>query len=366
MENLKLWYQQLKESNKCRMPFKKNKKILITGLFISPQNVHSIYRTAADQLAEVLIENEFKIIKTSTVVNKYWRALDILSTILFNYWTYNIAIVPYYASANAYIIENWSTKLLKLLGKKIILVVHGGGLPSRLAKNSAKYLAVLNRADQVICPSPYLQFEINKYGLKSMVIENVLKLSDYQFHLKNKFRPNIFWMRTFEDIYHPLMTVQVFAKVKTVFPEAKMIMAGGDAGMLAQTKDAAKAMGVFESINFPGYISNEQKNLLATEYDIYICTNKIDNAPVTLVEMMTLGLPIVSVNSGGIPFMIENKLNGLLVEFDDASAMADAITEIIKNPLLGKLLVQNGLVTAKKYGAETVLNKWTTLFNKLK
>lgn len=348
------------------MLFTKKKKILITGLFISPKNIQSIYRTAADQLAEILVENEFEIITTSTIVNKYWRAIDILSTILFKSGSFEIAIVPYYGSNNAYIIENWSTKLLKFLGKKVVLVVHGGSLPARLAKNSTKYLAVLNRVNQVVCPSPYLQYEIGKYGIKSIVIENVLKLSDYQFNLKNTFRPNIFWMRTFEDVYHPLMAVEVFVKVKALFPEAKMVMAGGDAGMLAQTKELANSLKVINDISFPGYITNDQKNKLAQEYDIYICTNKVDNAPVSLVEMMSLGLPIVTVNSGGIPFMIENTVNGLLVNYNDVSAMADAISYVINNPAFAQMLVQNGLETAKKYDVHPILVKWNALFNQLK
>lgn len=346
--------------------FLKQQKILITGLFVNSKNANKIYRTAADQLAEILAEHGFKIIKSSTVVNKYLRALDILATIVFKSWSYKIAIVPFYGSTNAYIIENWSTLILRLLGKKIILVVHGGGLPIRLSNNANKYLKVLNRANTVVCPSPYLQHEIGKYQVESIVIENVLKLSDYQFHAKETFRPNIFWMRTFEDVYHPFMAVEVLAKLKETFPEARMIMAGGDAGLLQQTKELAEEKGVSNSISFPGYINNQQKNNLAKEFDIYICTNKIDNAPVTLVEMMCLGLPIVTVNSGGIPYMIKNGENGIVVNFDDVSAMSSAIAEIIQHPELGKRLVQNGLLITKKYGAESVVQKWVSLFNQLK
>lgn len=346
--------------------FLKQRKILITGLFVNSKNVNKIYRTAADQLAEILTEHGFKIIKSSTVVNKYLRALDILATIILKSWSYKIAIVPFYGSTNAYIIENLSTLILRLLGKKIILVVHGGGLPIRLSNNANKYLKILNRANQVVCPSPYLQYEIGKYHIKSIVIENVLKLSDYEFHSKQSFRPNIFWMRTFEDVYHPFMAVEVLTKLKETFPEARMIMAGGDAGLLQQTKVLAAAKGLQNDITFPGYISNADKNKLSFDFDIYICTNKIDNAPVTLVEMMCLGLPIVTVNSGGIPFMIKNGENGIVVNFDDVSAMSSAISEIVKYPELGKRLVQNGLLTTKKYGAESVVQKWVSLFNQLK
>lgn len=333
-------------------------KILMTGLFVSAKNKDLIYRTASDQLAEVLANYGHSLIKTSTQVNKYLRALDILLTIVLKFFSYKIAIVPYYGSSNAFIIENWSTIFLKLLGKKIILVVHGGGLPSRLKNNSNKYLSILKRATHVITPSPYLQQELKVYGIHCTVIENVVKLSDYSFHEKQIYAPKLLWMRAFSDIYNPEMAVRVFAQVKKYFPQATLVMAGKDLGTLPQTKTLAAELNVLDSIQFPGYVHTEQKNTLAKQTDIYLCTNRIDNAPVTFIEMMALGLPIVSVNIGGIPYLISSERNGLLVNLDDDTAMANAIIRLIENPLLTQQLVANGLVTSKNYDELVVLKKW--------
>lgn len=336
-------------------------KILMTGLFVSPKNKDLIYRTASDQLAEVLANHRYQLIKTSTQVNKYLRAIDILLTIILQSFRYKIAIVPYYGSSNAFIIENWSTIFLKLLGKKIVLVVHGGGLPSRLKNNATKYLSVLKRATHVITPSPYLQHELKVYGITCSVIENVVKLSDYNFHEKQNFAPKLLWMRAFSDIYNPEMAVRVFALVKKHFPQARLIMAGKDLGTLPQTKALAKELKVLESIQFPGYVHTEQKNELAQQTDIYLCTNRIDNAPVTFIEMMALGLPIVSVNIGGIPYLISPEQNGLLVNLDDDTAMANAIIRLVENPEFTNQLVTNGFATAQKYDELVVLKKWQKL-----
>ena len=343
----------------------KNKKILITGLFVSTRNKDIIYRTAADQLAEVLIENKFSLIKTSYQVNKFLRAIDIMLTILFKSFFYKIAIVPFYGSANAFIIENWSTKLLRLLNKKIILIVHGGGLPSRLQNNPKKYLSVLKRATQIVCPSPFLQHEIKKYGIDSLVIENVLKLSDYQCVNKESFTPKILWMRAFSDIYNPLMAVRVLARLMKIMPTTTLIMAGKDLGNLADVKQLAKQLNVENNISYPGYVHTETKNELAKQIDIYICTNKVDNAPVTFIEMMALGIPIVSVNVGGIPYLVKDNINGLLVNLDDDEAMVSAILRIVNNSKLGKQIAKNGLNTSQQYGSEIVVAKWQSLFNKL-
>ncbi|MBP9213881.1 MAG: glycosyltransferase family 4 protein [Chitinophagaceae bacterium] len=340
-------------------------KILLVGLFVNPKNKGKIYRTASDQLAEVLDMNGHPIIKTSTQVSRFWRAFDILFTILWKSPFYTIAILPYYGSGNAFIIENVSSKLLKLLGKKIILVVHGGGLPNRLAKNEKKYSAILKRVHQVVCPSNYLKNEILKYGIQSIVIENVVKLSDYSFISKQIFTPHLLWMRAFEPTYNPLMAIRVFALVKKKYPTATLTMAGKDLGLLQQTKLLAQELHVDDAIVYRGYVFTEDKTKLAQKTDIYLCTNKIDNAPVTFIEMMAMGLPIVSVNVGGIPFIVSHEENGLLVNYDDDAAMFNCIDAVIQNPALGIKIAQNGLTFSKQYDEKVVLSKWEVLFYKL-
>ncbi|MBX2932317.1 MAG: glycosyltransferase family 4 protein [Chitinophagaceae bacterium] len=339
------------------------KKILITGLFISEKNKHLIYRTAADQLFEIFQQHHIPVLKTSSKLNKITRALDVLGTIFFRQTAYSIAITPYYGTRFAFYIEDFSTRLLKLLGKKIILIAHSGGLPERIKNNPQKYLPILKRADVVICPSGYLQHEFKKYHIESIVIENVIKLSDYTFIKKDIFKPAILWMRTFGDIYNPTMAVKVLAIVKQKYPNATLIMGGRDTGELQNVLQLVKELQLEDSVSFPGYIPTEEKVKYAQQSDIYICTNKVDNAPVSTIEMMALGLPIVSVNSGGIPFMVQDNFNGLLVEYDDAEAMATKIITIIEQPTLGKQLALNGFNTSLHYGDEAVFAKWKNILS---
>ena len=342
---------------------RKSKKILLVGLFLSKSNKSKIYRTAADQLKEIFIDNEIPLICTSNKVNKILRAFDIIGTIIIHTFSYNIAVTPYYGSQQSIMIEKWSSILLKILGKKVILIVHGGRLPDLMRKNSKKYTAIFKYTDVIVCPSRFLQHEIAIYNYQSIVIENVLKLSDYEHNVKTKFNPNILWMRTFQDVYHPFMAIEMLKILKEKLPHAKMKMAGGDKGLLEPTKNLALKLGLLNDVEFLGYITNFEKNDIAKQFDFYICTNRIDNAPVSLVEMMRLGLIIVTVNSGGIPYMISNNENGLLVNFDDANAMANKIIEIVENPAIGQVIANNALNTASCYDALPIVEKWKKLFH---
>ena len=73
----------------------------------------------------------------------------------------------------------------------------------------------------------------------------------------------------------------------------EMVMAGADGGLLNSAKSYAEKKGLKNIIHFPGFITHEQKLKYACNYDFYISTNRIDNAPVSLTEFMALGLVVV-------------------------------------------------------------------------
>lgn len=136
-------------------------------------------------------------------------------------------------------------------------------------------------------------------------------------------------------------------------------------GALAPTEELISNLKLTNKIELPGYLNNQQKNDYGRDYDIYVCTNRIDNAPVSIIEMMTLGLPVVSVNTGGLPYFIKNGDNGILVNLDDDIAMANAIVSVIESPNFGKQLVANAKKYAAQFAETPVISKWEEVFSKL-
>ncbi|CAF0783439.1 unnamed protein product [Rotaria sordida] len=81
--------------------------------------------------------------------------------------------------------------------------------------------------------------------------------------------------------------------------------------------------------------------------------------------MMALGLPVITVNSGGIPYMITDGYNGMLVPYNDVKQMTEKIKQVMLQPELGIRLTENGKQYARQYGEEMVLEKWKQLFSSL-
>ena len=84
------------------------------------------------------------------------------------------------------------------------------------------------------------------------------------------------------------------------------------------------------------------------ECDIFINTTNFDNTPVSLIEAMALGFPVVSTNVGGIPYLIEDRKDGLLVPANDVAAFAKAIDELCAHSELTQTLSVNGRKKAER------------------
>lgn len=342
------------------------KKILVIGVFRNAKTKNNIPCSSPEHLTKLFRKEKIEVITTSKYLNRFSRFFDTVFTILFFSRQYDIAIVPWFNGKGSFIWQEIASRLLKLLNKKIVLVMRGGGIPDLIDQNPQKYLATLQRADKVVCPSTFISNRLQKHKIESLVIENPLDLDKYPFFQKEDFDLNILWMRTLEPLYNPAMALMVAAIFKQKNIPFTMHIAGKENWHLKELIELRKKYDVEKEVNFCGFISFQQKLELAKKCDFYICTNYVDNAPVSLIEMMSLGLPIISTNVGGIPHFIKDNFNGFLVEPDDAYTMADKLLEIHLCPSIGQKFAKNGFEFSKRFREKEVLVKWNLLMNELR
>ena len=127
-------------------------------------------------------------------------------------------------------------------------------------------------------------------------------------------------------------------------------------GSLNEVKKMAREKNL--NCHFKGKLSKEEWIKLSEGYDIFINTTLIDNTPVSVIEAMALGLPVVSTNVGGIPYLISNEENGLLVKPRDAEAMAKGILRLMENPEFAENLSKKGRLKAEKFNWPEVKQLW--------
>ena len=306
----------------------------------------------------------FSVIAVSTSLNRYGRLLDIVSTLVRQRNNLDIVILEVYGGPS-FVVEDIASLLSKRFNHRIVMWLHGGALPSFIARFPQWAKRVLSRADVIVTPSPYLAHAISDHGFNARIIPNVIDISDYPHRLRNKVGPRIFWMRSFHPLYNPALALRAFAQLRLKVPEASLIMAGQDKGNEAEMRRLAMQLGLNGEVRFTGFLDLHGKLLEAERSDIFLNTSHIDNMPVAIVEACALGLPVVSTTVGGIPDMLTNGETGLLVSDDDDDAVVAALHRLIDEPELASQLSTNGRKLAENSSWERVRPEWAQVFAEL-
>jgi glycosyltransferase involved in cell wall biosynthesis len=170
-------------------------------------------------------------------------------------------------------------------------------------------------------------------------------------------------MRAFHDIYNPTLAPMVIAGLVDEFPMIHLTMIGPDKndGSFQRTIDIAKKLHVIDRISFCGRVEKKVVPRWMNQGDIFLNTSNIDNMPVSVIEAMACGLCVVSTDVGGLPYLLSDNNDALLVPPKDPRAMADAVRRVLKDPELARKLSFQGRLHAQQLDWSAVLPKWEML-----
>ncbi len=310
-----------------------------------------------------MLEAHCKVFYASDKQNKVLRMLDMVFSFLLKMHKVDCVIIAVYSTLNFY--YAWVIAILcRTFGKPYIAYLHGGNLPTRLSQSPRMSSAIFNHSFANIAPSGYLKAAFEQSGFKTLYIPNFVQIEDFPFVQREDLRPRLLWVRSFEKTYHPEMTIKVFAEIQKTYPEAALYMVGPDKdGSMEQCKQLAAALNLEGQIIFTGGLPKDEWVALATDYDIFISTTHVDNTPLSVIEAMALGLPIVSTRVGGMPYLLTHQETGLLSPDNDIPAMVENIQKVLDSPVLAKRLSLNARQKAENFDWKVVEKQWLDLLN---
>lgn len=303
--------------------------------------------TQGEILSDRFAEAGYKTIEASSHPNRYVRLADIAATIIKHRKEIDVLVLNTY-SGPSFVVEDIASRLGRLFGHRIVMVLRGGAMPEFMARFPRWAKQALSRADAIIAPSDYLAKAVAPYGFQARVIPNVIDISNYSFRRRERLQPKLFWMRAFQDAWNPLMAIRVLARLREHRPDATLVIAGQDKGLEAESKRLAAELGVSDAVRFPGFLNMAAKVREGNAADIFISTNRIDNMPVSVVEACAMGLPVVSTEVGGMADLITDGENGLLVPDNNDERMVEAILALLDDPALAGKLSENGRELAER------------------
>lgn len=319
-----------------------------------------------DDLSAQLASHGWPVLTASSQVNRVRRLLDMLSISWSHRHQYQIAIVDVF-SGPAFFWAEMVCLLLRRMDKPYILTLHGGDLPSFAKRWSRRVRRQLRMADVVTVPSRYLLEKMQPYRSDLKLLANPVDVGAFDYRLRESVRPRLVWVRKFHRLYNPSLAPRALALLRNEFPDIELTMSGPDKGdgSLAETKRVTAELGISSHLTFRGAVPAAKISAELGQGDIFLNTTNFDNTPVSILEAMACGLCIVSTNVGGIPFLLENEWDSLLVSPDDPAAMAKAIRRILTEPSLSRRLSFNARRKVEAFDWSNVLPQWEQLLTTL-
>jgi glycosyltransferase involved in cell wall biosynthesis len=275
---------------------------------------------------------------------------DVVHAFSASYWSFLLAPLPAMAVA-------------KLYGKRVVLNYRSGEAADHLARSRRTAVPAMRRlADVIAVPSGYLVTVFARFGLRARSIFNFVDLDRIPFRARSSPpRPRFLSNRNFEPLYNVACVLRAFQRIQREVPEASLVVAGygsQDAPLRALAQELA-----LRNVEFTGRVPPEKMPALYDAADVYLNAPDIDNMPNSVIEAYAAGLPVVTTNAGGIPYIVRDGETGLMVSCNDDAALAGAALRLLREPPLADRLAQQAREECvARYTWDAVRHEWADLY----
>ena len=148
-------------------------------------------------------------------------------------------------------------------------------------------------------------------------------------------------------------------ELKKQIPNLKVIMPGRGV-QLKEMKILAVNLEVDDIIWFPGY--RKDINLLCAISDLYVTTSRQEGLPISVIEAMASGLPIVASSIRGQTDAVLPGRNGELYQLDNNADFVEKIMELYKNPEIRTEIRKNNIEDSAKYSVDIAVKKMAEIY----
>ena len=252
----------------------------------------------------------------------------------------------------------WIAKLRRI---PVVVNYRGGAAEAFFARWIVLVRPTMRRADRLIVPSGFLQDVFRRFGLAADVVPNVIDLGRFAPRVPQRpwaeDGPHLIVTRNLEPLYDIETAIRALAMVRATHARTRMTIAGSgpDRDRLAEL---ARSLNVAAHVTFTGRLDNDRVAELYRQADVFINPSLVDNMPISILESLASGVPVVSTDVGGIPFVVEHGKTALLVSPRDAGAMARAVLELLDDPDKADRLVRAGRESVQQYAWSQVRARW--------
>lgn len=236
----------------------------------------------------------------------------------------------------------------------IPLIVHFHGWTayrkSLLTQHEEEYKRMFSIASAVIAVSVDMYEQLQKLGCPKEKLSIIYyglnnEVFSYTNHAENP--PTFLAVGRFCDTKNPHLTILAFHQVLQSLPEAQLNMIGGDENLLNSCIQLAKSLKIESKVHFLGIKSPKevatemQKTIAFVQHSATTIEGEKEGTPVSIIEAMASGLPVVATRHAGIPDVVIENESGLLCNEFDVNEMARLMLNIATDKDLNQRIGKN-------------------------
>jgi len=245
-------------------------------------------------------------------------------------------------SGFGYFEKIWIILLARLFQKKTVLHFHGGNFinfyndASIFKKKLIKKGALIN--DRLITGSPQMMENWLNIGIpetKVKYIGNAVDLPDLQGK-ENQKTLNVLFLTRIVIAKGIIELIDAFLDLRENYPNTRLRIVGAESLESPQIIEYLRNKDKNGYIDYIGPVSEEQKHLEYMSAEIFAFPTYVEDQSYAIMEAMSYGLSCVASNVGGVPSLIKNMENGVLVNPQDVNSLIKGLKILYDDNLLRK------------------------------
>ncbi len=226
----------------------------------------------------------------------------------------------------------------------------------------------MRKEKHIISITPYVRNEIQaRTHAKIHDIDNAISKDFFEIARVEQ-TGRVFFAGWINSRKNPLGLVKAFAKVIEAGVDSELHLAGAslEPEYLAKVEQAIVENQLTGKVKLLGKVSQAQIRKELAQASIFVLPSYQENAPMAISESMAIGVPVISSNVCGMPYMLKNEETGFLVDPDDHQGMANIMIELLSNDLLRSQITTKAKEDAYlRYHPEIVAKKTIAVYQEL-
>ncbi|WP_202424258.1 glycosyltransferase [Duganella levis] len=278
------------------------------------------------------------VLRLAPYLWQLWRAAgrtDLLHVMANSGWSWHLHAAP----------AIW---IGRLRGKGVLVNYRGGEAPAFLARSPLLVCFSLRRAQAVIVPSAYLARVFDEYGISTQIVPNIVNLDRFQPAPQRPAQAHILIARHLEPLYDHATALHAFALLRKQLPQARLTICG-EGPELPRLQQLTEALQLQTVVHFAGKTENADMAAYYQQADLVLNPSLADNMPISVLEAWASSVPVVSTNVGGVPDLIHDNVDGLLVPPGDPHIMARTMLVLLKDHGMARRMAMAGLHAAQRF-----------------